>query len=155
MLVNMKINPQIQIKSLEQISQQEWLPLWQGYQRFYQTQISDEVSENTWNKLSSYELDSMYGFAALIDGKVVGIVHVIEHNSSWTVRPYAYLQDLFTHPDYRGQGVASMLLQHVYQVAQQRNCDRVYWLTQESNHQAQLLYNKVAKKTGFIQYRMD
>jgi len=98
----MNIQSQIQIKSLEQISQPEWLFLWQDYQRFYQTQISEEVSENTWDKLTNYELDSMYGFAALIDGKVVGIVHIIEHNSSWTVRPYAYLQDLFTHPDYRG-----------------------------------------------------
>lgn len=96
----------------------------------------------------------MYGFAALIDQKVVGVVHVVEHESSWTMRPYAYLQDLFTHPDYRGQGVARKLIEHVYQVAQQRNCDRVYWLTQESNRQAQVLYDKVAKKTGFIQYRM-
>lgn len=151
----MEISSQIQIKSLEQISQPEWLFLWKGYQTFYEAQISDEVSKNTWDKLTNYELDSMYGFAALMDGKVVGIVHVIEHNSSWTVRPYAYLQDLFTHPDYRGQGVARKLIQHVYQIAQQRNCDRVYWLTQESNHQAQALYNKVAKKTGFIQYRMD
>ena len=93
----MEISSQIQIKSLEQISQPEWLFLWQDCQRFYQTQISDEVSKNTWDKLTNYELDSMYGFAALMDGKVVGIVHVIEHNSSWTVRPYAYLQDLFTH----------------------------------------------------------
>lgn len=50
--------------------------------------------------------------------------------------------------------MARKLIEHVYQVAQQRNCDRVYWLTQESNRQAQVLYDKVAKKTGFIQYRM-
>jgi len=31
----------------------------------------------------------------------------------------------------------------------------VYWLTHESNHKARLLYDKVAKKTGFIQYRMS
>ena len=52
----MNIQPQIQIKSLEQISQPEWLFLWQDYQRFYQTQISDQVSKNTWDKLTNYEL---------------------------------------------------------------------------------------------------
>ncbi|HJF27716.1 MAG TPA: GNAT family N-acetyltransferase [Acinetobacter lwoffii] len=136
------------------VPQQEWLVLWKGYQKFYQTEISEEVSSNTWSKLTSPEQDNMYGFAALIGQKVVGLVHVVEYESSWTMRPYAYLQDLFTHPDYRGQGVARKLIEHVYQVAQQRNCDRVYWLTQESNRQAQVLYDKVAKKTGFIQYRM-
>jgi GNAT superfamily N-acetyltransferase len=143
------------LKNITEISKQEWLLLWQDYQRFYQAQISEEVSEKTWEKLTGFELESMYGFAALIDGKVVGFVHVIEHESSWTVRPYAYLQDLFVHPAYRGQGVARKLIERVYQAAQQRNCDRVYWLTQESNHQARVLYDKVAKKTGFIQYRMD
>jgi GNAT superfamily N-acetyltransferase len=49
----------------------------------------------------------MYGFAALIAGRVVGIVHVVEHDSCWTLKPYAYLQDLFTHEDYRGLGVAT------------------------------------------------
>ena len=151
----MKINSQIQIKSLEQISQYQWLPLWQEYQAFYHAKICDEGSENTWAKLHSTELDSMYGFAALLDEKVVGIVHVVEHDSSWTLRPYAYLQDLFVPSQYRGQGIACKLIEHVYQVAEQRNCDRVYWLTHESNRQAQMLYDKVAKKTGFIQYRME
>lgn len=151
----MEISSQIQIKSLEQISQPEWLFLWKGYQIFCEAQISEEINENTWTKLTSPGQDNMYGFAALIDGKVVGLVHVVEHDSSWTMRPYAYLQDLFVHPDYRGQGVARALIQHVYGVAQQRNCDRVYWLTHESNHKARLLYDKVAKKTGFIQYRIS
>lgn len=143
------------IQDISKIPQQEWLKLWKAYQIFYGAQLSDEISANTWSKLTCPEQDNMYGFAALINGKVAGLVHVVEHESSWTMRPYAYLQDLFTQPPYRGQGVARKLIKHVYQVAQQRNCDRVYWLTQESNHQAQILYNKVAKKTGFIQYCMD
>ena len=89
----MEISSQIQIKSLEQISQPEWLFLWKGYQTFCEAQISEEINENTWAKLTSPGQDNMYGFAALIDGKVVGLVHVVEHDSSWTMRPYAYLQD--------------------------------------------------------------
>ena len=96
----------------------------------------------------------MYGYAAVKDGVVMGIVHVIEHESCWTLKPYAYLQDLFVDPSERGQGVARSLIEQVYTQAMQRQCDRVYWLTQESNHLAQQLYDKVAKKTGFIQYKM-
>ena len=95
----------------------------------------------------------MYGFAALIAGRVVGIVHVIEHDSCWTLKPYVYLQDLFTHEDYRGLGVATALIEHVKMYTEKRACDRVYWLTHQDNLVSQQIYNKVAKKTGFIQYR--
>ncbi len=44
----------------------------------------------------------MHGFAALFEQQMIGFVYVMEHDSCWTFRPYAYLQDLFTHPDYRG-----------------------------------------------------
>ncbi|BCU64530.1 hypothetical protein ACBO_13210 [Acinetobacter bouvetii] len=64
------------------------------------------------------------------------------------------MQDLYTHEDFRGQGVARRLIQHVYDEAMVRQCDRVYWLTHETNQTAQKLYDRVAKKTGFIQYRM-
>ena len=37
---------------------------------------------------------------------------------------------------------------------EKRACDRVYWLTHQDNLVAQQLYNKVAKKTGFIQLRL-
>lgn len=151
----MTINEKIKIVPLEQISQSQWLPLWQAYQEFYKTKLNEELNNFTWQRLTNPGFNQMYGFAAMLGQQVVGIVHVVEHDSCWTLRPYAYLQDLFTGKEYRGQGVARGLIEHIYQVAQQRNCERVYWLTQESNHQAQVLYNKVARKTEFIQYRMD
>ena len=38
-------------------------------------------------------------------------------------------------------------------MAKDAGCFRVYWQTQESNEQAQKLYDKVAEKSGFIVYR--
>ena len=119
----------------------------------YQADLLQQTSENTWHKLTDSKREHMYGFAALMAGRVVGIVHVIEHDSCWTLKPYAYLQDLFTHEDYRGLGVARALIEHVKMRTEKRACDRVYWLTHQDNLVAQQLYNKVAKKTGFIQYR--
>ncbi|ATO20801.1 GNAT family N-acetyltransferase [Acinetobacter sp. LoGeW2-3] len=150
----MSIQDQIQIEPLENIKQQEWLPLWRDYQTFYQTQLSEEINHHTWQRLVNPELEHIYGFAAILNQQVIGIVHVIEHDSCWTLTPYAYLQDLYTHVDFRGQGVARALIEKVYDYAKQKGCDRVYWLTHETNLQAQQLYDQVAKKTGFIQYRM-
>ena len=49
-------------------------------------------------------------------------------------------------------GIAQQLIQQVNQTAQQRECDRVYWLTHEDNLQARQLYDRVAKRTDSIQY---
>ena len=144
----------VEIKSLQSIGKEQWMPLWQSYQIFYGANIAEEVSQNTWHKLSSSDAPHIYGFAAMIGNQVVGIVHVIEHDSCWTIKPYAYLQDLFTLEEYRGQGIARKLIQQVYDTAMARHCDRVYWLTHERNDTAQKLYDRIAKKTGFIQYRI-
>ena len=148
------MNEKICIQPLTEISYHEWMPLWEAYQAFYSVQLSDAINRLTWQRLSQSKYEQMYGFAALINQKVVGIVHVVEHESCWTLQPYAYLQDLYTAESLRGRGIARELIEHVKTYTQQRQCDRVYWLTHESNELAQKLYDQVAKKTGFIQYRM-
>ena len=143
----------IQIKPLSSEQLDEWMPLWKGYQSFYQSDIPEHVTATTWQKLTDPDQQHMYGFAALVDKQVVGIVHIIEHDSCWTTQPYAYLQDLYVNEQFRNQGIARKLIEYVQQVANERNCDRLYWLTHESNQSAQLLYDRIARKTGFIQYR--
>jgi GNAT superfamily N-acetyltransferase len=64
-----------------------------------------------------------------------------------------YLQDLFTVPEARGKGVGRALIEHVYAEARKRGWARVYWHTHETNAEAQVLYNKVAERSGFIVYR--
>lgn len=138
---------------LSDIQFDAWFSLWHAYQVFYQAKIAQPISQNTWNKLIDAQQPQIYGFACIQNEQVVGIVHIIEHDSCWTIKPYAYLQDLYVDENYRNQGIARQLIEHVYQITQSRECDRVYWLTHESNETAQLLYDRVAKKTGFIQYR--
>ena len=38
-------------------------------------------------------------------------------------------------------------------VARAAGASRLYWMTHESNETAQMLYNKVADRPGFVQYR--
>jgi GNAT superfamily N-acetyltransferase len=81
------------------------------------------------------------------------MVHHIRHRSCWTVGDYCYLQDLFTAPDIRGAGIGRKLIEYVYELAKAQGCARVYWLTHESNDVAMKLYDQVADKPGFVQYR--
>ena len=122
----------IEIIALEDWHRPEWLPLWKGYQRFYEVDIDDGTTAETWRRLMD-PAEPMFVLGALRDGVLVGIVHFIFHRSTWTTGDYAYLQDLFMAPD----------------------ASRVYWLTREDNATAIALYEKVALPTGFIQFRID
>jgi len=130
-----------------------WLPLWKGYLTFYKASISDEVTQNTWGRLISVS-EAVYGVLAFNEENVaVGLVHYLPHRSTWTVGDYCYLQDLFVAEDGRGMGIGRRLIEYVCEEADRANCSRVYWLTHETNKSAMLLYDKVANRSGFVQYR--
>ncbi|NDG56526.1 MAG: GNAT family N-acetyltransferase, partial [Betaproteobacteria bacterium] len=80
-------------------------------------------------------------------------VHYIEHRSCWTSGDYMYLQDLFVELPMRGRGVGRALIEHVYERAAASGASRVWWLTHESNKDAMFLYDRIADKSGFVQYR--
>jgi hypothetical protein len=42
----------IQIVPLTEIDQSIWVTLWQAYQAFYQVDLLEQISENTWHKLT-------------------------------------------------------------------------------------------------------
>jgi len=130
----------------------QWLPLWQGYQTFYKTQIADAVTAQTWSRFMD-PAEPMHCAVAEVDGALLGMVHYIFHRSCWTAGDYVYLQDLFTEPQVRGKGLGRALIQHVYDKAAQAQASRVWWLTHETNAQAMLLYDRIADKSGFVQYR--
>jgi len=139
------------IRPLAAGDQAGWLPLWRGYQRFYETEIAPEVTERSWARLLD-PAEPMHGLAAEADGRLVGIVHYLFHRSTWTTGDYCYLQDLFVDPAARGIGAGRALIEAVYAAADAAGASRVYWLTAEGNP-ARALYDKVGRYSGFVQYR--
>jgi GNAT superfamily N-acetyltransferase len=79
-------------------------------------------------------------------------VHYILHRHCWRIENTCYLQDLFTAPDTRGQGVARQLIEAVYAAADRAGTPSVYWLTQEFNYKGRMLYDKVGARSPFIRY---
>ena len=131
-----------------------WLPLWRGYQAFYEVDLPEATTRTTWQRLLD-PAEPMHLALAEVDGQVVGMVHFIEHRSCWNDRNSIYLQDLFTAPGLRGRGVGRALIEHVYARAAALGCAKVHWLTHETNAQAMLLYDKLAERPGFVQYRKN
>ena len=142
----------LQIRPVGAADHAAWLPLWQGYQRFYNAEIASEVSALTWQRFLD-PTEPMFAALAWQDGVAVGLVHWIFHRSCWTVSDYCYLQDLYVTETVRGGGVGRALIEQVYAAAQAYGANRVHWLTQEDNAQARQLYDRIASRSGFIQYR--
>jgi len=146
------MNPRLVVRALRPDERRSWEPLWQGYLAFYKAAVAPEVTETTWGRLHD-PAEPMYVLGAFIDGTLVGIVHYLFHRSTWTIGNYCYLQDLFTAPEARGQGAGRALIEAVYDRAEVAGASRVYWLTQETNATARALYDTLADRPGFIQYR--
>ena len=129
-----------------------WLPLWQAYLTFYNSSVADEVTATTWQRFLDPS-EPMHAALAWQGDRAAGLVHWIFHRSCWTSSDYCYLQDLFVSPDVRKGGIGRALIEHVYAAASAAGANRVHWLTQHDNHTARQLYERIAKDTGFVQYR--
>jgi GNAT superfamily N-acetyltransferase len=146
------MKPRLVIRALRPDERPSWEPLWQGYLAFYKSTVAPEVTATTWGRLHD-PAEPMHVLGAFLDGTLVGIVHYLFHRSTWTIGDYCYLQDLFTTPEARGQGAGRALIEAVYDRAEVAGASRVYWLTHETNATARALYDTLADRPGFIQYR--
>jgi GNAT superfamily N-acetyltransferase len=129
---------------------QRWTELWTGYLDFYKTALPPEVFEATWTRLLAG--DALYGFALRRDGRMVGLVHYLFHAHAWSTQPACYLQDLFVDPAVRGTGGGRQLIEAVAGAARAHGATRLYWMTQNDNATARLLYDRLAKHTGYVKY---
>jgi len=140
------------IRPLAAADHAAWLALWQAYQRFYATAIDAQTSASTWQRFLD-PAEPMHAALAWRDGAAVGLVHWIFHRSCWTTGDYCYLQDLYVTESQRGGGIGWALIEHVCSDARDAGASCVHWLTQETNYPGRLLYDRLAERSGFIQYR--
>lgn len=146
------MRPHLDVRELRSDERQAWEPLWRGYLDFYGATLDPQATETTWRRLHD-KSQPMGVLGAFVDGRLIGIVHFLFHRSTWTIGDYCYLQDLFTAPDARGLGAGRALIEAVCDRARAAGASRVYWLTHESNATARTLYDTLADRPGFIQYR--
>jgi len=142
----------IEIRPVTAADQAVWRPLWQAYLKFYDTELPDSIYQSTWQRFLD-PAEPTNAALAWQDGKAVGVVHFIYHRSNWSVQNACYLQDLFVAPSQRGTGLGRLLIEHVYATAAEAGCNRVHWLTHETNATAIQLYERIAERPGFIQFR--
>ena len=91
------------------------------------------------------------------DEKIVSsCICVIIPNLTRHVRPYAFIENVVTHADYRNQGLATECLNYARDIAVENNCYKMMLLTGSKNEETLNFYRNAgynsADKTAFIQW---
>lgn len=141
------------IRTAEPQDWSEWRDLWLAYNEFYETTLPEDVTQATWQRI----LDPASDINALVavdeqKNKLLGFTNYVLHPYTWGKADLCYLEDLFTTPTARGQGVGRALIEQLLHLATDNGWDRVYWVTKEYNHQARALYDHFSKADGFVRY---
>lgn len=93
----------------------------------------------------------------IVDNKIVSsCVCVIIPNLTRDVRPYAFVENVVTHGDYRGKGYATECLNYAAQLARKAGCYKIMLLTGSRDPKTLHFYEQAgynsSDKTAFIQW---
>lgn len=115
----------------------------------------DAHLESTWDQIM--EDGNHHLIVNEIDGKIISsCVCVIIPNLTRNVRPYAFVENVVTHEDYRGKGYAGECLDYAKKIAEKENCYKMMLLTGSKKPETLHFYEKAgynsSDKTAFIQW---
>ena len=110
---------------------------------------------NTWEQIINYR--NHHIIVNEVDGLIVSsCVCVIIPNLTRNVRPYAFVENVVTHGDYRKKGLASACLDYAREIARKENCYKMMLLTGSKDPNTLRFYESAgynsSDKTAFIQW---
>ena len=114
-----------------------------------------EHLKNTWNTIIQDK--NHHIIVNEVDGKIVSsCVCVIIPNLTRNIRPYAFVENVVTHGDYRGKGYATECLNYAREIAERTNCYKMMLLTGSKEEKTLKFYSNAGynslDKTAFIQW---
>lgn len=142
---------------IREINENELNELLELYLYLHEESIPEmtEHLKDTWNTIIRDE--NHHIVVNVIDGKIISsCVCVIIPNLTRNVRPYAFLENVVTHRDYRGKGYATECLNYAKDIAVKKNCYKMMLLTGSKEKKTLDFYQNAgynsSDKTAFIQW---
>ena len=131
-----------------------WRHLWNAYNRFYEHEVSEAITQATWARLM--ELEPSRPMRAIVaeaaDGTLIGFADYILHASTWSIDPVCCLEDLYVDVDRRAGGVGRMLIDWLIGEMKANQWAELYWITRENNYRARALYDTYTPHSGYFRY---
>ena len=127
------------------------------YTHLHETGLPEntEYLEKTWRTICNDE--NHHIIVCDIEGKIVSsCVCVIIPNLTRNVRPYAFVENVVTHSDYRCRGYATACLEFAKEIALKENCYKMMLLTGSKENSTIEFYERAGynsdDKIAFIQW---
>ncbi len=127
------------------------------YLYLHEKEVPEETEhlKHTWDTIISD--NNHHLIVCEIDGIIVSsCVCVIIPNLTRNVRPYAFIENVVTHGDYRGKGYATACLNYAKKIAEDNNCYKMMLLTGSKEQKTLDFYKNAgynsSDKTAFIQW---
>ena len=142
----------VSIRALQDGDRKVWEQQFQAYAEFYKTSVPNGGFDTVWTWI--FDPDNPFWCAVAVNegGEIIGFTQYQLMHRSLGGSMVCYLSDLYVNPDIRGSGAGRALIDHVIDFAKERNIPNVRWLTQEFNHTARQLYDRIGVLTPFIKY---
>lgn len=142
---------------IREINENELNELLELYLYLHEEIVSEmtEHLKDTWDTIIKDE--NHHIIVNVIDGKIVSsCVCVIIPNLTRNIRPYAFIENVVTHMEYRGKGYATECLNHAKEIAKKANCYKMMLLTGSKKEATLKFYSNAGynstDKTAFIQW---
>jgi ribosomal protein S18 acetylase RimI-like enzyme len=111
--------------------------------------LSENVKANLVRELE--ERANIHTVMAFVDGNPAGLVISIEGFSTFACKPLLNIHDVIVSLEYRGQGIAKMMLGKVEEIALRSGCCKLTLEVLEGNAAARNLY----ESAGYKPYQLD
>ncbi|GAA1842973.1 GNAT family N-acetyltransferase [Agromyces salentinus] len=131
-----------------------WLPLFEAYCRFYETELDDAKALIVWNWISDEQDPLQAALAVDEEDRPVGLAHYRVVPDSLSATRGMHLDDLYVDEAVRGAGVGTALIRYVHERAAEVGTGGVSWITAADNESAQRLYDALAARTSWVTYEM-
>lgn len=142
------------VREIHESELKELLELYLNLHEDTVPQMTDHLKA-TWNTI--VKDDNHHIIVNEIDGKIVSsCVCVIIPNLTRGIRPYAFIENVVTHLNYRGHGYATECLNYAKSISEQNNCYKMMLLTGSKKEATLKFYESAgynsSDKTAFIQW---
>ena len=127
------------------------------YTHLHEDGIPDDTErlKSVWQSITNDE--NHHIIICDIDGEIVSsCVCAIIPNLTRDLRPYAVIENVVTHRNYRGKGYASACLDFARKIAKENNCYKMMLLTGAKDEKTLRFYKNAGynadDKTAFVQW---
>ena len=111
--------------------------------------LSDYAQKNLIAELR--KRSDVFVLLAFEGGQAVGLINCFEGFSTFQARPLMNIHDVVVHEEFRGRGLAALMLEQVEKLARGRHCCKLTLEVLQGNRSARSAY----RKAGFAPYRLD